>query len=333
MTAPETSDLIALGDIDELVRYTDRLTDAERWDDLVELRDLSRAALERGKQLWPVAARAEYRLALDAPGRWAAKVLVAGTGRFALGPLPEVAASTHTWGDLADHVIAGIPEAAIAAHERVVRGEDLRGDRRLDPFVLEVPLCLCSWEPSYPLAEYTADEARFPLPEVTGFRYVASETRARPAEDAEAVRALVELATAWTSDSNGRSEAVAVHGDAAAALDALGLGPDGARMTEITPATAMAWMAWTSASGGAHGRRRGMAAGRFAAWWAAAALTGMLEDYPPDPGELGDAISELRWWAWDPGGPEPGWACRLAIEDPADGLAWALNATDSDLTS
>ncbi|MEA3076249.1 MAG: hypothetical protein QOF60_1157 [Actinomycetota bacterium] len=331
MTASETTDLVALGDIDELVRYTDRLTDAERWDDLVELRDLSRLALERGRQLWPVAARAEYRLALDAPGQWAAKVLVSGTGRFALGPLPEVAASTHTWDDLADHVIPGIPEAAIAAHERVVRGDDLRGDRRLDPFVLEVPLALCPWEPSYPVAEYLADEARFPLPEFGGFHYVASEIRARPAEDADAVRALVELATAWTADSNGHCEAVAVHGDAAAALDLLGLGPDGARMAEITPAAAMAWMAWTAASGGAHGRRRGMAAGRFAAWWAAAALTGMLEDYPPDPSELGDAISELRWWAWDPGGPEPGWACRLAIEDPADGLAWALNATDAAL--
>ena len=100
-------------------------------------------------------------------------------------------------------------------------------------------------------------------------------------------------------------------------------------MAPLTPAEAMALMAWTAASGGAHGRRRGMAAGRFAAWWAAAAVTGLLDDFPPDPHELGDAVAELRWWVWDEVGPRTGWSCRIAVEDPADGLAWALDATDS----
>ena len=45
-------------------------------------------------------------------------------------------------------------------------------------------------------------------------------------------------------------------------------------------------MAWTAASGGAHGRRRGMAAGRFSAWWTAAALTGLLDDLA---GAIGNA--------------------------------------------
>ena len=48
-----------------------------------------------------------------------------GAGRFALGPLSEVAASTHTWAELAPHAPPG-PLAAVTAHERVVRGEDLR---------------------------------------------------------------------------------------------------------------------------------------------------------------------------------------------------------------
>src|SRR5262249_38730535 len=77
-------------------------------------------------QLWPVAAHAEYRLALESPGRWAATMLVEGAGRFAPGPLPEVAASTHEWADLAPHAPYG-PPSVLAAHERVVRGEDLIG--------------------------------------------------------------------------------------------------------------------------------------------------------------------------------------------------------------
>lgn len=320
------AELVALGDLDELVRHADRLAGAAAWDELVDLRDRCRDSVDRGVQLWPAASRCEYRLALDAPGPWAARVLIAGTGRFALGPLPEVAASTKRWEDLAPHVVQGAPEAAIAAHERVVRGEDLHGDRRLDPFVLEVPLQLASWEPAYPTADYAADEASFPLPLIEGYVDVSTGRRARPAEDAETVRGLVELSTAWTSESDGTAAAIAVHGDAAAAIG--GLGFDDVRMAPISPQEAMAWMAWTAASGGAHGRRRGMAAGRFAAWWAASALTGLLEDFPPDPSELGDALGELQWWAWDTGGADVGWRCRLAVEDPADGLAWAVDAVD-----
>lgn len=323
-------ELVDVGDVEELVRHADRLATAAAWDDLVDLRDRCRAAFERGRQLWPVASRCEYRLALDAPGPWAARVLVPEVGRATLGPLPEVAASTHSWEELAPHVVQGAPEAAVAAHERVVRGEDLHGDRRLDAFVLEVPLQLCPWEPAYPVAEYGPDVAQFPKPAAGAFSDAGFDRRhARLADDQETVRALAELASAWTEGSNGRAAAVAVHGDAAAAVAALG--PDDARMAPLTPAEAMAAMAWTGASGGAHGRRRGMATGRFAAWWAAAALTGLLDDFPPEPNELGDAVGELRWWAWAPHEPEIGWTCRLAVEDPADGLAWAVDATDAAL--
>ena len=329
-----TDDLVNAGDVEGLVRIADDLAAGGAWDELLHLRDRCRDSVERGLQLWPVASRCEYRLALDAPGPFAAQVLIAGTGRFALGPLPEVAASNKRWEDLAPHVVQGAPEAAIAAHERVVRGEDLHGDRRLDPFVLEVPLQLAAWEPTYPLAEYGPDEAAFPLPVVEGFGDLADGRPARVADDGETVRALLELATPWTTESEGRAQATAVHGDAAAAVRALVDDPDqSVRMAPITPQQAMAWMAWTGASGGLHGRRRGMATGRFAAWWAASALTGLLEDFPPDPSELGDALSELEWWAWDLGGPDLGWSCRLAIEDPADGLAWALDATDAASTS
>jgi hypothetical protein len=85
-------ELVDLGDLDELVRQVDRLADGDDWHGLLDLRDRCRRALERGRQLWPAASLAEYRLALDAPGKWAAAMLVPDAGRFALGPLSEVAA-------------------------------------------------------------------------------------------------------------------------------------------------------------------------------------------------------------------------------------------------
>jgi hypothetical protein len=72
-----------------------------------------------------------------------------------------------------------------------------------------------------------------------------------------------------------------------------------------------------------------MAAGRFDAWWALAALCGLDEDWPPEANELGEAASELEAFVWDSAEPDTGWALRLAFEDPADGLAWAVSATDS----
>jgi hypothetical protein len=69
-----------------------------------------------------------------------------------------------------------------------------------------------------------------------------------------------------------------------------------------------------------------MAAGRFDAWWAAAALAAL--DWPPDPHEIGDAVAALRWWKWDRHQPATGWQLRLAIEDPDASIAWAIDAHD-----
>ena len=100
-------------------------------------------------------------------------------------------------------------------------------------------------------------------------------------------------------------------------------------MAAVPAAAALARMAWAGASGGAHGRRRGMAAGRFAAWWALAALTDLVDDWPVEAGELGAAAGELRWWLWDAGEPDLGWSLRVAVDDPAHGVAWAVSATDA----
>lgn len=330
MPSARNRELIELGDLDELVRQIDRLVDARHWDGLIDLHDRARQALDRGKQLWPVASLAEYRLALEAPGEWAAQVLTDAHGRFALGPLPEVAASTHTWADLVPHLVPG-PAAVMFAHERVVRGDDLTGIELPGPPVLDLPLRLAAWEPAYPVATYEPAKADFPAPDVPepatqpvrgGQRYDAEVV-----DDGEVVDALRGLARTWTTESDGRADATAVTGDALTAVRTLG--PPSIRIVEIAAADAMAAMAWTAASGGAHGRRRGMAAGRFEAWWTAAALCGFDPHAAVSDNELGEAVAELRWYRWDAAEPSTGWELRLAVEDPSEGLAWAVAATDA----
>jgi hypothetical protein len=208
-----------------------------------------------------------------------------------------------------------------------VRGEDLTGDGRFDASVLEVPVRLEPWEPAYPLATYHASRADFgdvPSPRLLAIDLAATGVRA--VDDPDACGALLDLAAQWTRASGGVATAVAVEGGATAAISALGV--ERCRFAVVSPDHALAVMAWTAASGGAHGRRRGMAYGRFAAWWAAAALTGLLEGWPVSPGELGAAIRELRWYRWDGRAAPVGWWLGLAVEDPTDGLAWALRASD-----
>jgi hypothetical protein len=341
--SPESSELVERGDLDELTIHVNGLVAEERWAELDALRELCRRALERGKQLWAVAAHIEYRLCLEAPGRWAALMLETGTGRFALGPLPEVAASTHTWAELSPHLHA-TPQAAMAGHERVLRGDDLSHDRVAGslPEVLDLPLHLEAWEPSYALAEYRADRMEAPPPRMPPFGPVPAGPRAdgpradgpgpasRRAEADEVSTALEELVTTWTVESNGRAEAVAVCGGALDAISALGT--YATALVELGPATALAIMAWAGADGGAHGRRRGAAPGRFAAWWALAALGGLIDQWPPRPDDLRRAAEDARWYAWESRELSMGWTLRLAIEaasGPHKGRAWAVAAVDA----
>lgn len=313
------AELADRGDLDELIRRIDRLCDDADWEGLMRLRDLSRAAFERGRQLWPAASHAEYRLALQAPGRWAGAVLVPGAGQFALGPLSEVAASTHTWDELRPHIASAV-DASMVGQERVLRGEAVAGDGTAD-----VPLALQPWEPSYPVAAYkpyTAEFGNVPLPPMTEIELPPAAPRVD--DDPDAVRALVELVTPWTTQSSGQVAVAAVDGDSRGAVATLVEPGCAVRWADVDLAHALALMAWTAASGGAHGRRRGMASGRFAAWWAAAALADALDDWP----HIGEAIAELRWHRWERLEPSTGWALRLAAEHPADGRAWAIEATD-----
>lgn len=337
-TLQSNEDLVEAGDLDALTKRIESLCSDGAWALVVDIRDRCRAALSRGKQLWPAAAYADYRVALDAPAMTAVSVLDSPAERFALGPFAEVLASRHRFEEMAAHLGRG-PSQYGVAHERVVRGEDLRayksglGDQ--DPFGL--PLVLAPWEPAYTVPTYEPARLLAPTPPLPTFGQSVEKERQpqvrRLTSESESENALRELVSVWLSQSNGRSEVVSVEGSAADAVAALGcrhyrLGP-------LTASRAIDWMAWAAASGGAHGRRRGMAAGRHSALWALLELAGVAE---PDLvvseavlEELAEALPEFRFYAWDDGAPATGWSLRIAIEDTSDGVAWALNAADARL--
>src|SRR5438105_2114933 len=89
---------------------------------------------------------------------------------------------------------------------------------------------------------------RHPSPS-TGWQAYDAEP-ADTVDDGDARRALLDLATVWVTESNGRAEAIAVDGTVPGALAALGARRG--RLAEVDLAHALAAMAWTGASGGAH---------------------------------------------------------------------------------
>lgn len=319
------ADTVAGGDLDELIRLVDGLCAAREWEQVVDLRDRCRHALEtRGLQLWPAAEYAEYRLALDAPGSFAGAVVTEEAGRFALGPLWEVAASRLPWSELGPHIRPG-PARALAAHERVLRGEDLTGDDTVDDHVLEIPFLVHGWEPGYAVATFRSDAAAFDAPPHPDPVARALPPPGEVIEDDEAVEALVDVGAVWSHQSNGIARAIAVGGSAEEAIAALG--HSSCRLVEVAGADALARVAWAGASGGAYGRRRGAPIGRFIAWWLVATLADL--EWPPTSADVAWAVSSLRWVLWEPDGFAGGWSACLAVESAQLGMAWALEAIDT----
>ena len=236
-----------------------------------------------------------------------------------------MAASSHPWAEL--EALVDDPQLRVlAAHERVLRGEAIDpslGDRML----VDAPRGLASWEPEYPTAVYRSDGVADPEIDLPPMSWSELPDLGHERRTDNGSQALVDLVQPWIEDSNGRGEAIVVEGSA---LDAIRtLGPRRVLLAELTFGQALAVMTWTGASGGAHGRRRGTPVGRALSWWALASLVGLDDDWPVDADELGEAASELRWWRWDPGEDIGGWAFNLAVEDPVDGLAWAVSAADA----
>jgi hypothetical protein len=320
------SELIEAGDLNGLLRAIDALCEARDWDGILDLADKCEDAVERGKQLWPISAHVDYRIALEAPGEYAARILHPEAGRFASGPLTEVVASTHRWDELAPFVEAP-QDAAYLAQERVLRGEHLEGDERAHPEILELPLSLQEWEPTYALARYLPHtvEVAEPWEPKTPMRAM-DRSVGEELDEPEIEQVLLDLVHPWTSESNGAAQAVVVEGGAEDAISAITFGP--VVYGELGPAEAVQRLAWTAASAGAHGRRRGAAFGRSMAWHVTAVLADL--EWPLDPRSLGTEVSALKWYRFEETQDEQleGWFARLAVADETHGWAAALSASD-----
>jgi Family of unknown function (DUF6183) len=310
---------------DDHLRTIDELCSSRDWDGLLRLRDETRAHVGRPSFV-SVAALCEYRLALLAPARLAASVVNDNTGFATVGPLAEVLAQQHAWADVAPFLLDRRVAASVA-HERVIRGDDLRSTADTARSVLDMPMILQPWESSYAAALYQSDQAEFPQP--TPPRFSPVSRLPRPGEaigDPHVVDAFKDLVRPWTTQSNGKINVVTAEGDHLNAIASLGVSH--ARLAEVSFEQALAWMVWAGASGGAAGDRRGNAIGRFYAWHCVAALAGVSEDWPIDPVEMGEIGEGLHWYLWDVDDRGVDWQLRLAVYDDVEELGLAISATD-----
>ena len=109
---------------------------------------------------------------------------------------------------------------------------------------------------------------------------------------------------------------------------ALPEGDDAIRNKVMGTGEALAWLTWAGASGGAHGRRRGNALGRDAAWWTIAALTGQTSHWPLTNDAFETATDSLQWFWWDANDPTTGWNVRLCVHHAERNRSWAFALTD-----
>lgn len=324
----DIADLLHRGDLDELVRAVDAAASREDWDRVEALRTGCLEALDRtGRQLWGAAAFAAYRQALHGPPRLAVEAVLAGHDRHTLGPLTEVAAQHHAWDDLVPWLPAG-PIRGVVATERVARGEDLREDDRAEVGHLAVPARWQPWEGAAPLPTYRSDTVLAPAPELHGdgaWRPVHA-----PPGGAVHDPGLEDAATAlvgpWATASSGRVAVAVRDGSAVGAVAHLAAG---ARVRPLGSAEAVAWMTWAAASGGARGRRRGVAAGRSAVWWLLRLVVAAVADPDDldDPDELEYHLADCTFIEFDTG-TDHGWRLQVAMAHD-DGPAVAIDATDT----
>jgi hypothetical protein len=319
----ELDSLIRRADLDELVRFVDSTCDARDWELLVDIRNEARTAVSTGRQLWPIATLANYRLALWSPSEYAVRSLDDTARTFMPGPVSEIISVHHNWEELEEHLAPG-HDRSLVAHERALRGDVIED---VEHSVLEIPMSPQFWEPPYVLANYTDDGVDFPAPDLPSCRDGIETFDATPIDDPDSIRAFRRLVEAWTAHSNGEADAVVVEGGVAEALGALGITE--ARTAPLTAQEALEWLAWAGASGGAHGKRRGAATGRGEAWWLLATFVGLADEWPCNADELGEVVNSLEFTAFTyDKAPTVGWGLHLVIEDPEEGLAIALRATD-----
>lgn len=321
--------LIHRVDLDELVRYVDNTCSARDFEHLIEIRDRTRAAVNTGRQLWPIATLANYRLALYAPAHLAVYSLDDTARTFMPGPLSEILSVHHTWEELSEHLPQG-PDRSLVAYERALRGDIITTD---ETDALDIAVSPHDWEPQYPIAAYDDDGVHCDPPTLPN---VDSAHTSRPQQshddceidDDDTVTAVRELFSSWTTESNGSVSVTVVDGSIRDALTVHGL-PD-ARSVPLSTREAFAWLAWAGASGGAHGSRRGTATGRFGAWWLCATLADIVDDWPLSDADSQYVITQLQWERYaHPTRDTNGWVVHLAVHDPSTGVSVCVDATDS----
>ena len=317
-------DLINRADLDGLVRLIDDYCETRSWHDLLGLRDACKAAVANGRQVWPASTLAEYRLALLAPSEIAVQVVGEEAGRFTMGPLTEVIAQNHQWAELSEFLDPS-PTSTFIAYECAIRGQSVEGE--LFP-ALESPCTLLPIETNYALAEYHDNEAKFPTPAIPEMRNAIAipESSGTVIQDSDASTAFHQLADAWTTQSNGELQISCVEGSVLDVLGALNI--QEARLQLLTSGEAIAWLTWAGASGGAHGRRRGNALGRDAAWWTVASLTGQTPHWPLNNDAFETAANSLQWFWWDANEPTTGWNVQLCVRHAERNRSWAFVLTD-----
>ncbi|MCC7078325.1 MAG: hypothetical protein IT198_14475 [Acidimicrobiia bacterium] len=324
------AELIEAEDVDALLRLVDSRVSSREWEELERLGEACRRAVERGRQLWSVATHADYRLALDAPAPFVARALARPVSRFTMGPLTEVAAARHTWEDLAG-LLADPPAAAAFAQERILRGEDLRGDVRAQPDMFELPLVRAQAEVAVEglVPTYEADRLHVPDPLPPAAVATLGRVDACVADAAampEARPVWNDLFDIWTSQSGGDVRiATTRHGvECAVSL----LAPD-AHVGVLTAGDALVRLEWAAATGAAHARRPGFAVGRFGGWWAAARLASVVWPFAGTADAFVDeALTACEWMWFEPVPRPPGWVFGLAAAR-SGGCATAVLARDA----
>jgi hypothetical protein len=326
----DLNQILTVGDLDELLREVERRCDAHDWEGVEEIRVRSRAAIERGHQLWPAASWAEYRIALDAPAESAASVITDASGYMAPGPLTEVIAQNHTWAELAGHLPVNA-KRPLVAQERTIRGERVPEGEAGD-----LPGTLADWEPSALLPTYTDHGLTNPDPPQFGLGspdLVIAGSGPYPAVAFEGVQGVDALRSGvghWATRSNGTVLAAGFSADTSEALRGLAPTAGGSATLNWWRVDLPEWAqtySWACATGGSSGPRRGAGSARFDLWWTLTTLLGLEDEWPLDPGP---ECRELVFGVWGTDAPSGGWTCRLTVEDPLDGLTWVLDATDRD---
>lgn len=318
----DIDELIHRVDLDGLVRLVDDTVSEREWSRLVRVRDACTSAVKTGRQVWPIATLANYRLALWAPPAFACRSLDDSMRTFMPGPVSEILAVNHTWDELSPYLEPS-PDRSLVAHERALRGDTIGSD---EVSSLDMPFARQLWEPVYDDVSYTDDGGKFPAPPLASTSSVGVTT-GRVIDDPDTTAAFRLLVEPWTAASNGRADISVVEGDGLAALGALGVAD--ARHCEVDHRLALRWLVWAASSGGAHGRRRGRANGRSTTWWFLHQFLDLGDDWPTNTDELGARIEDLTFHLWDSHEPATGWSLQLTIADSTTGLACGLHARDA----